>query len=285
MSIKPGEARLIKAALIYLGVIVVAVAMILPFYWAVLVSFKQESGISTTRLVLFDFRHLTLENYLYALKYFGIGLYFKNSAIITAIGMLFQVAVSALAAYPLGRMGFPGKNVLIASFLATMMITDEMTAIPLYLVVTNVPFLHINLGNTYAGVILPAIPWGFLVFMLTRFFAEIPKEMEEAAVIDGCSVLGVFGRIILPLSKPVLGSVLVFSFLNFWDQFLIPLIVVNTRDLMPLTLGLRIMLSAEQTFYGNFMSATVIATLPAVIVFLYAQRYFIAGIATGALKG
>lgn len=285
MVAKLKEAKRVKAALMFLGLAVIAVVMLLPFYWMVLVSFKQESGISTTRLVLFDFRHLSLENYRYALKYFGIGLYFKNSVVITAIGMFLQVTVSALAAYPLARMKFPGKRVLIAAFLATMMITDEMIAIPLYLVVTNIPFLHLNLANTYAGIILPAVPWGFLIFMLTRFFAEIPKEIEEAAVIDGCSALGVFGRIILPLSKPALGSVLVFSFLNFWDQFLIPLIIVNTRELMPLTLGLRIMLSAEQTFYGNFMAATVIATLPAVIIFLYAQRYFIAGIAAGALKG
>lgn len=214
-----------------------------------------------------------------------IARFFFNSMLIAGIGVPLQTLVSALAAYALARKRFRGAAVVMLAILATMMMPEEIIAVPLYLVLSDVPPFGVNLLNSYPGMILPLLGWAFSIFVLTKFMQEVPIEMEEAARVDGAGDLTIFLRIILPLVKPALGTVTVFSFLMIWDQYLLPLIVAQDTSMFTLQIALLSLRQDDMIPAAVVMSAALLALLPSVIVYLLLQRYFEAGITSGSVKG
>ncbi|MFD1939014.1 MULTISPECIES: carbohydrate ABC transporter permease [Nonomuraea] len=226
----------------------------------------------------------TLENFTQAAEK-NVYLYLFNSFVVVGFGLALQMVVSVFAAYSLARKRFRGMAFVMLIMLATMMLPEEIIAIPLSLVLADMPLIHANLIDSYAGMILPVGAWGFSILVMTEFMKEVPVELEEAAKIDGAGELRTFFTIILPLCKPALGVIGVFGFTMIWDQYLLPLIVANESDHWTLPIALRSLRSDEEVGIGILLAASLLALLPSVIAFLAFQRQFMRGLTSGAIKG
>ncbi|NUO99811.1 MAG: carbohydrate ABC transporter permease [Nonomuraea sp.] len=227
---------------------------------------------------------LTLENFVQA-KDKNVYLYLFNSFVVVGFGLLLQLLVSVFAAYALARKKFRGMTVVMLLMLATMMLPEEIIAIPLSLVLADLPVFHLNLIGTYAGMILPVGAWGFSILVMTEFMKEVPVELEEAARIDGAGELRIFATIIVPLCRPALGVIGVFGFTMIWDQYLLPLIVSTDSSTWTLPIALRSLRSDEEVGIGVLLAASLLALLPSIIAFLAFQRQFMRGLTSGAVKG
>jgi multiple sugar transport system permease protein len=227
----------------------------------------------------------TFKHFVYAFRDIGVWRYLLNSSVVVAVGLVLQVMVSALAAYALARKRFIGAALVSLLILSTMMLPEEIIAIPLYLVLGKLPLINISLLNSYIGMILPIAGWAFSIFVLTEFMREIPIELEDAARIDGAGELQIFFRVILPLATPALGTIAIFGFIMIWDQYLLPLIVVNRENLYTLPVMLSQMRVDPNIPPNVFVVITVLAMLPSIVVYLALQRYFQRGLTAGAVKG
>lgn len=228
-------------------------------------------------------RGFTLDNFRAAIDRGVLG-YLGNSFVVVGGGLLLQVLVSAFAAYALARKRFRGMAVVLLLILATMMLPEEIIAVPLALVLGDLPLLHVSLIGSLAGMILPLGAWGFSILVMTEFMKEIPLELEEAARIDGAGELRIFWSVILPLCRPALGVIGIFGFQMIWDQYLLPLIVATDTATYTLPLALRSLRTDEEVGTGIVLAAALLALLPSVLVFLGFQRSFLRGLASGALK-
>jgi multiple sugar transport system permease protein len=188
--------------------------------------------------------------------------------------------VDALAAYAYARMEFPGRKILFTLLLATLFMPGIMFLIPNFLTV-----FRLGLLNSYTGVIIPALAGVFGVFFLRQFFEALPKELEEAAVIDGASTLQTFFQIVLPLSKPALATLGVITFLGSWNDFLWPLLILSNRNMLTLPPGLRTLQGAYTSEYGLMMAGAVVVAIPVLIIYIFLQRYIVESVATSGLKG
>lgn len=266
---------------IYALVLIVFVG---PF-WGIVMTAFSASPVKPGELLLIP-HNPTLDNFVFAWKNVNIGRYLFNSMVVVVFGTFLQVAVSALAAYALARKKFIGAALVGLLILSTMMLPEEVIAIPLYLVVQQkLPVLDASLYNTYLGMILPIVGWAFSIFVLSEFMKAIPKELEEAARVDGAGEWQIFYQVVLPLVKPALGTATIFGFIMIWDQYLLPLIVVNKETLytMPVILGT---LRSDETVTPNiFVAITLLAMLPSILVYLGLQKSFNRGIMSGAVKG
>jgi multiple sugar transport system permease protein len=211
--------------------------------------------------------------------------YLTNSLIIAGGALLLQLAVSVFAAYALARKKFRGQAVMLLLILTTMMLPEEVIAIPLSLVIGDLPVVHVSLKGTLLGVILPLGAWGFSIFVMTEFMKEIPMELEEAAKVDGAGELRIFAQIVLPLCRPALGVVAVFGFNMIWEQYLLPLIVAADPSDYTLTVALLSLRSDDQVGPGIVLAGALLALVPSLLVYLSLQKSFLRGITTGAIKG
>ncbi|SDW47339.1 multiple sugar transport system permease protein [Amycolatopsis xylanica] len=215
----------------------------------------------------------------------GVGKYLLNSFLIVGFGLLLQVAVSVMAGYALARKKFRFMSLVLVAILATLMLPEEILAIPLSLILADVPVLHLNLIGSLAGVIVPLGAWAFSILVMTEFMKDVPRELEEAARIDGAGDLRIFAQIILPMCRPALGVIGVFGFTMIWDQYLLPLLVSTDSSTYTLPLALRTLRVDPNVTPGVIMAASLLALLPSVAAFLFFQRSFVRGLASGALKG
>ena len=215
----------------------------------------------------------------------GIWDYLGNSLVIAGGGLLLQLVVCTLAAYALARHRFRGQALIMMLFMMTLMLPEEVIAIPLSLVLGDVPVVHVDLKGTVWGVILPLGAWGFSVMMLTEFMRDIPAEIEEAARLDGVGELRMLWQIILPLCKPALGVAGVLGFIMIWDQYLLPLIASKDPTDYTVTVALSILRTDPEVGSGVVLAGAVIALIPSLIVYLLLQRSLVSGIAAGATKG
>ncbi|MCX4852497.1 carbohydrate ABC transporter permease [Streptomyces canus] len=215
----------------------------------------------------------------------GIWDYLGNSLVIAGGGLLLQLVVCTLAAYALARHRFRGRALIMMLFMMTLMLPEEVIAIPLSLVLGDVPVVHLDLKGTVWGVILPLGAWGFSVMMLTEFMRDIPAEIEEAARLDGVGELRMLWQIILPLCKPALGVAGVLGFIMIWDQYLLPLIASKDPTDYTVTVALSILRTDPEVGSGVVLAGAVIALIPSLIVYLLLQRSLVTGIAAGATKG
>jgi multiple sugar transport system permease protein len=236
-----------------------------------------------TRLTLIP-RHFTLANFTAAIDQ-GVLRYLANSLIVVGGGLLLQILVSISAAYALARKQFPGLRLVMLLILATMMLPEEILAIPLSLVLADVPVVHVNLVGTLAGMIVPLGAWAFSILVMTEFMGEVPVELEEAARLDGAGDLRVFWSVVLPLCRPALGVIGIFGFTMIWDQYILPLLVAQDSSQFTLSLALRSLRADEQVGTGVLVAAALLALLPSVIAFLALQRQFMRGLTSGAIKG
>jgi len=208
-------------------------------------------------------------------------LYFLNSLFVAALVTLGQVFTSSLAGYAFARLRFPGRDQIFLAYLGTMMVPFMVMTIPVFILMRQ-----LRLIDTYAALIVPGMFSAYGTFMLRQFFLSIPRELEDAGRIDGCGAWGIYRHLILPLSKPALATLTTFTFLGTWNEFLWPLLVVNSETMKTVPLGLRTfegMYAATQ--WSKLMAASLLFILPVVVVFLVNQRFFIRGIVLSGMKG
>ncbi len=268
----------LKSFVLHAVLYVLALVTVAPFLWMLLTSFKELGDILTypPRWLPEKF---VIENYLGAFQAAPFGRFYFNSLFVAASVTLGQLITCSLAAYAFARLTFRGRDVLFYLFLGTMMIPGQVTMIPGFLVLHWLGWI-----DTYAALIVPGLASAFGTFLLRQFFLTIPRDLEDAASIDGCSRFGVLWRIILPLSKPALATLAVFTFMGVFNDFLWPLVVTSSEEMKTVQLGLAIFRDRYQTDWGQLMAASVTATLPILLVFFFAQKYFIAGITMSGLK-
>ncbi len=228
--------------------------------------------------------NLTLDNYRVAASR-GVYKYLVNSLLVVGGGLLLQIAVSVSAAYALARKRFPGMRLVLLLILSTMMLPEEVLAIPLSIVLNDLPVVHWRLLGSLWGMIIPVGAWGMSILVMSEFMKEIPIELDEAARIDGAGELRLFWSVILPLCRPALGVIGIFGFSMIWDQYILPLIVAEHSSQFTLPLALRTLRSDEQVGVGALLAGAVLALLPTVVVFLFFQRQFMKGLTAGAVKG
>jgi len=263
----------------------VLVAVFVGPYWGIVATAFSGVMVKPGELLAWP-RHFTLTNFEIAWRDLGVWLYLLNSMIVVTIGTILQTAVSACAAYALARKRFVGGAIIGLVILSTMMLPEEIIAIPLYLVVRwKLPVIDVSLYNTYLAMILPVVGWAFSIFLLTEFMRAIPKELEEAAQVDGAGEWRIFFSIILPLVRPALGTSIIFGFIMIWDQYLLPLIVINKESLYTIPVMLGFIRVDESITPNIFIAVTLLAMLPSIIVYLILQKHFNRGILSGAVKG
>ncbi|HWO77231.1 MAG TPA: carbohydrate ABC transporter permease [Bacillus sp. (in: firmicutes)] len=272
-SIKKG--KLFERILTYGLLVSLSIVFILPFLWLVGTSLKPENeAISFPPSLLpkvWDFA-----NYIDVFTIVDFGQYYLNSIIVTVATVIGTVLSSTLVAYGFARIKGKGRDVWFILLLATMMLPPQVTMIPVYMI-----FAKLGWTNTFLPLIVPAFFGNaYFIFLLRQFFKTIPKELEESAYLDGCSTLGIFWRIVLPLSTPAVITVALLSFMWTWNDFLGPLIYLNDDSKFTLALGILQFKGALLIEWGPMMAASVLIILPLIIMFFVGQKYFIEGIAT-----
>ncbi|MFF7798843.1 carbohydrate ABC transporter permease [Streptomyces olivaceus] len=273
-----GHGRLPRA-LAGTALVVLAVVWLVPFLWAVITSAQSEEDINTTGLWPFK-GAFTLDAYQQILERGNVSVWALNSFLIAGLVTLITVVVSTLAAYGFSRGTFRGRRALLAVTVAAIMVPPQLLVVPLF-----EQMLLFNLVDTYAAVILPQVVAPMMVFILKRFFDAVPKELEEAARIDGASEFRVFASIVLPLSRPIVAAVSIFVFIGAWNNFMWPFIVTNDPDLMTLPVGLATVKDAYGIEYAQSMASALLAALPLIVVFLFFQRRIVNSVATTGLGG
>lgn len=267
-------------ALIHVTLLLGSVSTIFPFYWMLITSVKTNSEALSSPPTFIP-RTWHPENYALALQAAPFGRYFFNTAYVALWTVAGVLVVSTLAAYAFARMEFYGKNVLFTAFLATLMIPGEVTLIPNFVIITK----WLGWYNTYQAQIIPHIGNVFAIFLLRQFFMSVPKELDDAAQIDGCSQFRFLWSIVLPLSTPAIITVALLTFLGAWNAFLWPLIVTRSPEMRPIQLGLQAFSSEAGSRYAELMAASTLVILPTVVLYVAAQKYFVEGIARTGLKG
>lgn len=278
LAARTGPVAVLIKIVLYATVVMVFAG---PLIMLLVSAFRRVPNATRLSLIPTD---LTLQNFAVAFDR-DVQLYLMNSFIVVGVGLLLQIAVSVSAAYALARKQFPGLRLVFLLILSTMMLPEEILAIPLSLVLSDVPVVHVNLIGSLAGMIIPVGAWGFSILVMTEFMKEIPVELEESARLDGAGDLRIFWSVVLPLCRPALGVIGIFGFTNIWDQYLLPLLVATHSSQFTLPLALRTLRSDEDVGLGVLLAASLLALLPSVIAFIAMQRQFMNGLTSGAIKG
>ncbi|MBK5249170.1 MAG: carbohydrate ABC transporter permease [Actinomycetales bacterium] len=273
---RPTAGRVV--ALVILAVL--AIAWLAPVAWALLTSLKTEQEAAAFPITLIPAEGFTLDAYITTLSEGMVPRWAWNSLLTSSAITLITVTISALAGYALSRFDFAGRKMLLAVIVASIMVPGQILIVPLFQ-----QMLTLNMVDTYWGIILPQVIAAPMVFILKKFFDQIPRELEEAALMDGASRLRILLQIVLPLSRPILGAVSIFVFIGAWNNFLWPFIVINKSELMTLPVGLQTVISAYGIQYAANMAQAMLAALPLIVLFLFFQRQIIKGISTTGITG
>ncbi|WP_406048423.1 carbohydrate ABC transporter permease [Kribbella sp. NBC_00889] len=285
--VSPLALRTPRGRLMYWTILTVVVvgftgAFVFPLYWMVTGALKSPDELAQIPPSFFP-KSFDLGVYADAWEQLQLGVFLKNTALYAGGAWLFTLAVDVTAAYALSKLRpFFGKLIL-GAMLATLMIPPMVLLLPTYLVAKDLPIFHLNLLNTPWAIWLPAAANGFFVFLLKRFFDSIPRELLEAAEIDGASPLRILWSIVLPVSRPILGVVSILSVVTVWKDFVWPLLVLPETDKMSISVGIA-SLSAQMP-QNVLIASLVIASLPTILVFFAFQRSIMAGLTAGSLKG
>jgi len=268
----------LRRSLIYLVLAVTSILMLVPFYWSVVTSFKLEQFVFTNPPQWWP-NPLTLHNYLSVLTNIPFPRYFANSVFVALATTLGHVFFDTLAAYAFAKLTFPGRDRIFFIMLLALMVPFQVNLIPLYRIMA---ILHWT--DSYAALIVPNLTSIFGIFLMRQFLLSIPNEMLDAARIDGCGEFGVFSRVVLPLALPGVATLVIFTFMNTWNDFLWPRIVLNSETLFTLPVGLAQLQMKNTSNQAQIMAGTVLTALPMILVFLFMQRQFIEGMTAGAVK-
>lgn len=273
-----GNYTKINKILFYLVLIVGAFVMILPFLWMVSTSLKT-SGATMVFPPEFIPKEPTIKNYQKVTEIFPMMRFLGNSIFVAVLTTVGQIIFSSMAAYAFARMHFKGRDKLFLLFLATMMVPTQVTMIPQFILMANFGWL-----DSYQALIIPSMFGVFGTFLMRQAMLSIPRELEEAAFMDGASHFQVYLKVCLPLVKPTIATLGIFTFMASWNNFLWPLIVISTRDLATLPLGLSLLQGRWGTDWGLMMAGVVISVIPILGVYLFAQKYFIQGMTMSGMK-
>jgi multiple sugar transport system permease protein len=280
MSWRMPMSRRIWRALIFLWLLLGSLVFLLPFFWAISSSFKPDYQVLEfpPRWIPDPFRW---QNYPEALTYVPFGRYALNTLLIALGAIAGNLVSCTLIAYGFARLRAPGKNALFILMLATMMLVDPVRIIPMY-----IEFKTLGWIDSFLPLIVPAFFGSpFYIFLLRQFFMNIPRDLEDAALIDGASRLQIIWKIFVPLARPALAAIAIFNFQGVWNDFLPPLVFLHDQSKFTVALGLNFFRSSYDVHWGYLMAASLVAMLPIVVVFFLAQRQFIEGISLSGLKG
>ena len=270
-----GAFRLLARVLLLVG----AIIAIVPYIWMLSSSLKSNADIFSLQVQLIP-STLNFENYLLAWNREGIARFLFNS-LAMAVGETIGVLVtSILAGYAFARLRFAGREVLFLIVLGTMMVPAQATLIPSFILVRQLGWI-----DTYQGLIVPRLVTAFGIFMLRQFFMSIPKDLEDAARVDGCSRIRTLIQIMLPLSGPAVATLAIFAFTQSWNEFFWPLIVVQTPGMRTVQVAIAALKATELVEWGVVMAVVTIASLPTLLVYFAFQRYFVRGIVMSGIKG
>ena len=253
--------------------------MIGPFVWSTLTSFKTlGEAIQVPPTILPE--QFRWENYAQVFTQLPFLAFYENTIIVTAVKVVGVLITSSLAGYAFARIDFPGRKVLFALYLAVLMVPYQIFLLPQFLIMAKLGWV-----NTLLALIVPGLFDAFGTFLLRQFFMGLPRELEDAAKIDGCNHFQIYWRIMLPLAKPGLIALAIFTFLWSWNDFLWPLVVINSPERMPLGAGLAFLQGQYLTDFPLLMAGAMLSTLPVIAVFVVMQRQFVEGVASTGIKG
>lgn len=268
-------------AIRYVPMIVLVVVMIMPFLAMLTTSLKPEAYVLEARPNLLP-TVVSFDAYAELGRRVDLPRAFFNSFLVAGLGTFGQVMVSSMAAFAFSRMQWRGRNVVFLLYLATMMIPGIVLVIPQFILVRSLGWI-----NSYAALILPSLFSAFGTFLMRQSFLALPKDFEEAAVVDGANYFTIFWRIVLPLSGPALATLSVFSFMGLWNSYLWPLFVARRDEVMTLPVALAFLQAETRgvTEWNIVMAGSVVAVLPILIAYIFAQRWFVRGVVVSGIKG
>jgi len=281
---KRRKGRILKKVFSYFILTIFGLTMVLPFIWMISTSFKEAIEVFTEDPLNWKTwipRNFVWQNYLEVFKVLPFLRFYFNSIVVAVCVTLGVVVSSSLAGYAFSRLNFVGRDKIFFAYLATMMIPGAVVIIPVFILMRYLGWI-----DSYKALIIPAMFTAYGTFMLRQFFMTLPKDLEDAAKIDGCGFFGIFCKIILPLSKPALATLTVFTFIGNWQSLLWPLLVTNSIKMFTVPIGLAYFQS--QYYLVNWtllMAASAMAIVPIIIIFLFAQKFFIEGIKLEGIKG
>jgi len=271
-------AKWLTRASVHLILIVGSISMMLPFLWMISSSLKSTSEIYAVPPIWIPDKWLW-KNFVHMFESAPWDIYFLNTTKVTLLVVIGQLIVCAMGAYAFARLNFKGRDPLFFLILCTTMIPYHVTMIPTFKIMKELDWI-----NTHQALIVPALFSPFGIFLLRQFFVTIPRELEQAAMIDGCSYPRIFWHVILPNAKPALTTLAIFVFMGTWNDFLAPLIYLNDDSLKTLTLGLASFQGTNTSQWNYMMAGALIVMLPLLLVFAFAQRYFVEGITMSGMK-
>ncbi len=277
------KSRNLKSKLLQIPILFIficlAVVMLLPIVLMLLSSFKPDNEIIKYPPTLFPTAY-TLKNFIKCTQRIDIWVYLKNSFIYSFGATIPSLLVNTMAGYAFARYNFKGKDIIFVIFLATMMIPFQVIMIPSFLEVHA-----LGMYDNYAGLIIPKIAAAYWIFMMRSAFSGLPKELEEAARIDGLSEFGIYARIMMPLIKPALVTLIILSVNGNWNDLLWPLIITSNSKMRTLSNGLALFVGARTIEYGAAFAGAAISLVPMLVLYIFGQKYFVEGQATSGLKG
>lgn len=278
--------RFLKGLSIHSTLILVSLLSVFPFIWLISTSLKGNSEnifAYPPKIIPMDF---TFQNYLGVWKKVNFVAYFLNSMIVAGFTVVLNLILSAMAGYPLARMQFAGKKFAFFAVLATIMVPFQVIMLPVYLITLKLHLIDsVNNFMGYLGLVLPFAVSAFGIFLMRQAFLSIPKEMEEAAIVDGCNAFQAFFKVLLPMVKPSLAVLAIFTFIGSWGEFLWPSIVLTKESMYTLPVGVNNLQGMFSSNWRFIAAGSILATIPIVIFFLAMQKYFISGENEGAVKG
>ena len=271
--------RIITKLVIYAILILLSVIMLVPFVWMISSSLKYDKDIFVIPYQWINL-HPRWRNYIDIWKQIPLLTFTLNTVKITLIVTFLQLLTSSFAAYAFAKLKFKGRNILFLCYIATIAVPWQVYMVPQFIMMRGM-----GLADTHLAIIILQAFSAFGVFMMRQFYEGIPDSLCEAARIDGMSEYGIYFRIMLPLSKPALSTLVIFTFVNTWNDFLGPLIYLTSESKKTLQIGLRMFISQYSAQYGLIMAASCLSLIPVLIVFLSLQKYFVEGIASSGVKG
>ena len=278
--------KLISKTCIHSVLILISILSVFPFIWLMSTSFKginEDIFAYPPQMIPQDFTFINYIDVWHRVNFMG---YFWNSIIVAGLTVLLNLILSSLAAYPLARMNFKGKRIAFFSILATIMIPFQAIMLPVYIITLKLHLID-SVGNVagYLGLVMPFAVSAFGIFLMRQAFLKVPKEVEEAAIIDGCNVFQMFIKVVLPMVKPTLAVLAVFTFIGSWGEFLWPSIMLTKDSMYTLPVGINNLQGMFSANWRFIAAGSIISTIPIIIFFLAMQRYFISGENDGAVKG
>jgi ABC-type glycerol-3-phosphate transport system permease component len=274
---RPSQSRRVVITRVALAVAGVALLMF-PMYWMLRVSVASTNELSNLPVALWPQEWLW-ENYINPWSEYPFARWLRNSVVIAAVSVVLTVAINLCAGYAFAKLRFPGRNLLFLLILSTLMVPVQVIMIPQFQIVVD-----LNLLNSTGGVVLPRLAEAFGLFMARQFFMAIPDELLDAAKCDGAGHIRAFWKIVLPLSKPLIAVLVIFTFMWRWNEFVWPLIVLTDPNSYTLPIGLQFLIGQFSTNFGPLLAMSFLSILPMLIVFAFFQRYFVEGVARTGIK-